>query len=83
MNLQIIFSKGIVAREFWSKLNVDENPVCGAMYCCLIPYWRERIGLDKMVARQVSQRGGTVYCEYYIPIICDISILLLLLSSLK
>jgi len=53
-----------VARAFWPKLNIDEDPVCGAMYCCLIPYWRERIGLDKMVARQVSKRGGTVYCEY-------------------
>lgn len=53
-----------VARAFWPKLNIDEDPVCGSMYCCLIPYWRERTGLDKMVARQVSKRGGTVYCEY-------------------
>lgn len=53
-----------VARAFWPKLNIDEDPVCGSMYCCLIPYWREKIRLDKMVARQVSKRGGTVYCEY-------------------
>ncbi len=53
-----------VARAFWPKMNIDEDPVTGAMYCCLIPYWRDRIGKDKMVARQVSKRGGTVYCEY-------------------
>ncbi|MDK9711705.1 MAG: PhzF family phenazine biosynthesis protein [Acidaminobacter sp.] len=54
-----------VARAFWPKINIDEDPVCGSMYCSLIPYWREKKGLDKMVARQVSERGGTVYCEYY------------------
>lgn len=53
-----------VARAFWPKINIDEDPVCGTMYCSLIPYWREHNGLDKMVARQVSKRGGTVYCEY-------------------
>ena len=53
-----------VARAFWPKINIDEDPVCGTMYCSLIPYWREKTGLDKMVARQVSKRGGTVYCEY-------------------
>lgn len=53
-----------VARAFWPKINIDEDPVCGAMYCSLIPYWRDQNGLDRMVARQVSRRGGTVYCEY-------------------
>jgi len=53
-----------VARAFWPKININEDPVCGAMYCTLIPFWRERIGKDSMIARQVSPRGGTVYCEY-------------------
>lgn len=53
-----------VARAFWPKLNINEDPVCGTMYCCLIPYWRGKNGLDKMIARQVSKRGGTVYCEF-------------------
>lgn len=25
---------------------------------------KKKSGLDKMVARQVSKRGGTVYCEF-------------------
>ncbi|MCL1940305.1 MAG: hypothetical protein FWG09_00075 [Synergistaceae bacterium] len=33
------------------------------MFCSLIPYWAKRLGKSKMVARQVSKRGGTVYCE--------------------
>ena len=29
----------------------------------LIPYWAEKLGKTKMVARQLSRRGGTIYCE--------------------
>lgn len=53
-----------VSRAFWPKLNINEDPVTGAMYCCLVPYWKDRIGKTKMVSRQLSKRGGTVYCEY-------------------
>ncbi|WP_124067109.1 PhzF family phenazine biosynthesis protein [Clostridium sp. E02] len=53
-----------VVRSFWPKIKVNEDPVCGAAYCCLIPFWRDRLGKEKMTARQVSERGGTVYCEY-------------------
>lgn len=53
-----------VARAFWPKLNIDEDPVCGTMYCALVPYWREKLKQDQFVARQVSPRGGTVYCEF-------------------
>jgi uncharacterized protein YunC (DUF1805 family) len=54
----------IVARAFWPKINVNEDPVCGTMYCTLMPFWRERLGKDALVARQLSARGGTVYCSY-------------------
>ncbi|HOO87889.1 MAG TPA: PhzF family phenazine biosynthesis protein [Synergistaceae bacterium] len=54
----------IVARAFWPKINVNEDPVCGTMYCALMPFWRERLGKDTLVARQLSARGGTVYCSY-------------------
>jgi len=52
-----------VARAFWPKLNINEDPVTGAMFCSLIPFWAKRLGKNKMTARQVSRRGGTVYCE--------------------
>ena len=52
-----------VARAFWPKLNINEDPVTGAMFCSLIPFWAKRLGKNTMTARQVSKRGGTVYCE--------------------
>lgn len=52
-----------VARAFWPKIGIDEDPVCGSMYCALGPFWSMKLGKEKMVSRQVSKRGGTVYCE--------------------
>lgn len=52
-----------VARAFWPKLGVNEDPVCGSMFCSLIPYWSKILKKNSMIARQVSKRGGTVYCK--------------------
>ncbi len=54
-----------VGRAFWPKININEDPVCGAMYCTLIPFWYERTGKKKTTARQLSKRTGTIYCEYH------------------
>jgi predicted PhzF superfamily epimerase YddE/YHI9 len=51
-----------VSRAFFPKLQVNEDPVCGSAHCNLIPYWANRLGKTEMVARQLSQRGGTLYC---------------------
>ncbi len=52
-----------VSRAFWPKIRVDEDPVCGSMHCSLADFWRKRLGKEKMVARQVSERGGTIVIE--------------------
>jgi len=52
-----------VSRCFFPKLNVNEDPVCGSAHCNFIPYWSKRLGKEKMVARQLSERGGTLYCK--------------------
>lgn len=52
-----------VARAFWPKLNINEDPVCGSMYCSLVPYWRTYITKSELIARQVSKRGGTLYLK--------------------
>lgn len=52
-----------VSRAFWPKLKVNEDPVCGSMHCSLIPFWAKRLGKSEMTARQLSRRGGTVYCR--------------------
>jgi PhzF family phenazine biosynthesis protein len=52
-----------VSRCFFPKLNVNEDPVCGSAHCNFIPYWSQRLGKDEMIARQLSERGGTLYCK--------------------
>jgi len=52
-----------VSRYFASKVGVPEDPVTGSAHCALAPYWAERLGKTVMKARQLSKRGGTVFCE--------------------
>lgn len=52
-----------VARAFWPKLGIPEDPVCGSMQSALVPYWAERLNKTQLVCRQTSARGGTVWCE--------------------
>jgi len=40
-----------------------EDPVTGSAHCTLIPFWRERLNKREMLARQLSKRGGTLFCE--------------------
>lgn len=53
----------IVARAFWPKMNINEDPVCGSMHTTLVPYWSRLLGKAKLVSRELSPRGGTLYCE--------------------
>ena len=52
-----------VSRSFAPKAGVPEDPVCGSGHCHIIPYWAARTGKTEFVARQVSVRGGTLYCR--------------------
>ena len=52
-----------VSRFFAPGGGVDEDPVTGSAHCTLAPYWARRLGKTTLVARQVSARGGTVYCD--------------------
>ncbi len=54
-----------VARSFSPKLGVDEDPVCGIGHCYIAPYWQVKLGQNVLVSRQVSKRGGTVYCKMF------------------
>ena len=49
-----------VSRFFGPGAGIDEDPVTGSAHCCLGPYWQKKLGKDKLVAYQASQRGGTV-----------------------
>ncbi len=52
-----------VSRFFAPQAGVDEDPVTGSAHCTLIPFWAARLGKTKLFARQVSQRGGELFCE--------------------
>jgi PhzF family phenazine biosynthesis protein len=52
-----------VSRFFAPRLGLIEDPVTGSAHSTLIPYWSERLGKTKMFARQLSRRGGELFCE--------------------
>ncbi len=52
-----------VSRFFAPAAGVDEDPVTGSAHSQLIPFWSYKLGKDKMQARQLSKRGGDIYCE--------------------
>lgn len=52
-----------VSRFFAPQVGVPEDPVTGSTHCQLIPYWSQRLGKRKLYARQISSRGGELWCE--------------------
>jgi PhzF family phenazine biosynthesis protein len=52
-----------VSRFFAPSYGIPEDPVTGSTHCSLAPYWAERLGKTSLHARQVSERGGELWCE--------------------
>lgn len=52
-----------VSRFFAPKAGIDEDPVTGSAHCTLTPYWAGRLGKSNLFARQISARGGELWCE--------------------
>jgi PhzF family phenazine biosynthesis protein len=52
-----------ISRFFAPSIGVPEDPVTGSMHCALIPYWAQRLGKSALHSRQVSRRGGELFCE--------------------
>src|SRR6187549_902820 len=63
----IVTAKGdsydFVSRFFAPEVGVPEDPVTGSAHCTLIPYWAEKLGKNDLFAKQVSWRGGELFCE--------------------
>jgi PhzF family phenazine biosynthesis protein len=51
-----------VSRFFAPAKGVPEDPVTGSAHCTLIPYWSQRLNKTSLFARQVSARGGELWC---------------------
>ncbi len=52
-----------VSRFFAPAQGIPEDPVTGSAHSTLIPYWSPRLGKKKLFARQISRRGGELWCE--------------------
>jgi PhzF family phenazine biosynthesis protein len=52
-----------VSRFFAPRVGVPEDPATGSAHCTLTPYWAARLGKTALHARQVSARGGELWCE--------------------
>jgi PhzF family phenazine biosynthesis protein len=52
-----------VSRYFAPSYGIPEDPVTGSTHCSLTPYWAQRLGKKILHARQVSERGGELWCE--------------------
>ena len=53
-----------VSRFFAPGAGVPEDPVTGSAHCTLVPYWAERLGRTELHARQLSARGGELFCAH-------------------
>lgn len=49
-----------ICRFFAPGLGMPEDPVTGALFADLAPYWCDRFDLDSIVGYQASKRGGYV-----------------------
>jgi PhzF family phenazine biosynthesis protein len=52
-----------VSRFFAPNAGIPEDPVTGRAHCVLTPYWSKRLGKTSLTARQLSKRGGQLWCE--------------------
>ncbi len=52
-----------VSRFFAPQVGIREDSVTGSSHCTLIPFWSGRLQRSQLHARQLSRRGGELWCE--------------------
>lgn len=52
-----------VSRFFAPKYGIDEDPVTGSAHTQLAPYWAKKLKKSSLHAKQLSKRGGELFCE--------------------
>ncbi|PLY04398.1 MAG: isomerase [Desulfuromonas sp.] len=52
-----------VSRFFAPQVGIPEDPVTGSAHCVLTPYWAAALGKTELHARQISARGGELFCR--------------------
>jgi PhzF family phenazine biosynthesis protein len=56
------FGCDFVSRYFAPNHGIPEDPVTGSAHCALVPFWAGRLGRPSMYAKQISKRGGELWC---------------------
>jgi PhzF family phenazine biosynthesis protein len=56
-------SSDFVSRYFAPSAGIPEDPVTGSTHTSLIPFWAQRLNKKKLFARQLSARGGELFCQ--------------------
>ena len=51
-----------VSRCFFPQTGVNEDPVTGSAHCVTAPYWAKKLNKKKLLAAQLSNRGGELTC---------------------
>jgi predicted PhzF superfamily epimerase YddE/YHI9 len=52
-----------VSRFFCPQVGIGEDPVTGSAHTSLAPYWGAKLGKTELTARQLSRRGGELFCR--------------------
>ncbi|MEP7142777.1 MAG: PhzF family phenazine biosynthesis protein [Ferruginibacter sp.] len=52
-----------VSRFFAPNCGIPEDPVTGSAHSTLIPFWAAKLNLNTLHAKQLSKRGGELWCE--------------------
>ena len=52
-----------VSRFFAPAKGIPEDQVTGSSHCTLTPYWAKEFGKTDLHAKQVSARGGELFCK--------------------
>jgi PhzF family phenazine biosynthesis protein len=56
------FGCDFVSRFFAPGSGIPEDPVTGSAHCLLTPYWAGRLKRVSLFAKQISKRGGEIWC---------------------
>lgn len=56
-------SVDFVSRTFYPKKAILEDAVTGISHALLAPYWAKRLNKQELHAKQLSKRGGELFCQ--------------------
>lgn len=63
----IVTAKGrsadVVSRCFYPGAGIPEDPVTGSAHCNVVPFWAQKLSVTKLHCKQLSARGGDLWCS--------------------